>query len=111
MGFGVTSCPEVPSRGGGFKAQSQIFSRTFSGPDLNGDGAGRKPAGNAVKPDRSDEETLIAMIKYKEIAFTAYAVTNMARAKKFYEGVLGLKPTRVFSKNFIEYDIGSGTLV
>ena len=50
------------------------------------------------------------MIKYKEIAFTAYAVTNMARAKKFYEGVLGLKPTRVLSKNFIEYDIGPGTL-
>lgn len=51
------------------------------------------------------------MIKYKDIAFTAYAVTNMARAKKFYEGVLGLKPTRVFSKNFIEYDVGPGTLV
>lgn len=51
------------------------------------------------------------MIKYKEIAFTAYAVTNMARAKKFYEGLLGLKPARVFSKNFIEYDIGKGTLV
>ena len=51
------------------------------------------------------------MIKYKEIAFTAYAVTNMPRAKKFYEGVLGLKPTRVLSKIFIEYDIGRGTLV
>jgi len=51
------------------------------------------------------------MIKYKEIAFTAYAVTNMPRAKKFYEGVLGLKQTRAFSKNFIEYDIGKGTLV
>ena len=51
------------------------------------------------------------MIKYKEIAFTAYAVTNMPRAKKFYEGVLGLKQTRMFSKNFIEYDIGKGTLV
>ena len=51
------------------------------------------------------------MIKYKEIAFTAYAVTNMARARKFYEGVLGLKPARIFSKDFIEYDIGAGTLV
>lgn len=51
------------------------------------------------------------MIKYKEIAFTAYAVTNMAKAKKFYEGALGLKPTRKFSPNFIEYDIGPGTLV
>ena len=50
------------------------------------------------------------MIRYQEIAFTAYAVTNMAKARKFYEGVLGWKPTRVLSKNFIEYDIGRGTL-
>jgi catechol 2,3-dioxygenase-like lactoylglutathione lyase family enzyme len=51
------------------------------------------------------------MITYKEIAFTAYAVTNMRRARKFYEGVLGLKPSRELSRNFIEYDIGRGTLV
>jgi predicted enzyme related to lactoylglutathione lyase len=51
------------------------------------------------------------MIRYKEIAFTAYAVTNMARARKFYEGVLGLKVSRKFSKVFYEYDIGPGTLV
>jgi predicted enzyme related to lactoylglutathione lyase len=50
------------------------------------------------------------MIKYKEIAFTAYGVTNMRRARKFYEGVLGLRPARVLSKNFVEYDIGPGTL-
>lgn len=50
------------------------------------------------------------MITYKDIAFTAYAVTNMAKARKFYEGVLGWKPARVLSKNFIEYDIGSGTV-
>lgn len=51
------------------------------------------------------------MIQYKEIAFTAYAVTNMKKARKFYEGVLGWKPSRKFSKNFIEYDMGNGTLV
>jgi predicted enzyme related to lactoylglutathione lyase len=51
------------------------------------------------------------MIRYREIAFTAYPVTNMARARKFYEGVLGLKVSRKFSKVFIEYDIGPGTLV
>ena len=51
------------------------------------------------------------MIRYQEIAFTAYAVTDMPRARKFYEDVLSLKPTREFSANFIEYDIGSGTLV
>jgi predicted enzyme related to lactoylglutathione lyase len=56
-------------------------------------------------------ESSIAMIKYKEIAFTAYAVTNMQKARKFYEGILGLKRSRVFSKNFVEYDIGRGTLV
>jgi predicted enzyme related to lactoylglutathione lyase len=51
------------------------------------------------------------MIRYKEIAFTAYAVTNMARARKFYEGILNLKVGRVFSKNFREYDLGRSTLV
>jgi catechol 2,3-dioxygenase-like lactoylglutathione lyase family enzyme len=51
------------------------------------------------------------MIRYKEIAFTAYAVLDMKKARKFYEGVLGLKVSRELSENFIEYDIGSGTLV
>lgn len=50
------------------------------------------------------------MIRYREIAFTAYAVTNMAKARKFYEGVLGLKLARKLSANFVEYDIGSGTI-
>ncbi len=34
----------------------------------------------------------------------------MRRARKFYEGVLGWKPARVFSKDFIEYDFGRGTI-
>ena len=50
------------------------------------------------------------MIRYKEIAFTAYAVTNMPLARKFYEGVLGLKVSREFSDILYEYDIGPGTL-
>jgi predicted enzyme related to lactoylglutathione lyase len=50
------------------------------------------------------------MIRYKEIAFTAYAVTDMPRARKFYEEVLGLKPSRTFSAGFVEYDIGAGTI-
>ena len=53
----------------------------------------------------------VTMIRYTEIAFTAYPVTNMPRARKFYEDVLCLKPTREFSENFVEYDIGPGTLV
>jgi extradiol dioxygenase family protein len=51
------------------------------------------------------------MITYLEIAFTAYCVTDMPRARKFYEEVLCLKPSRELSENFIEYDLGPGTLV
>lgn len=52
------------------------------------------------------------VIRYREIAFVAYPVTNMARARKFYEGVLGLKPSGPVKRGtpWIEYDIGSGTL-
>lgn len=54
------------------------------------------------------------MIHVKEIAFTAYPVTDLARARKFYEGLLRLVPTTQFEhegKSWIEYDIGPGTLV
>ena len=52
------------------------------------------------------------MIRYKEIAFVAYPVTDMARARKFYEGVLNLKPNAPVKSDthWIEYDIGPGTL-
>lgn len=52
------------------------------------------------------------MIRYKEIAFTAYPVTDIARAREFYEGVLGLRPNAPVKPDakFIEYDIGPGTL-
>jgi predicted enzyme related to lactoylglutathione lyase len=54
------------------------------------------------------------MIKPVEIAFTCYPVTDMARARKFYEEALGLKPSMVFGDpggmQWTEYDIGSGTL-
>jgi predicted enzyme related to lactoylglutathione lyase len=52
------------------------------------------------------------MIRYREIAFTAYPVTDIDRARKFYEGVLGLKPNAPIKPGtkFIEYDIGPGTL-
>ena len=53
------------------------------------------------------------MIKVIEIAFSCYPVTDMARARKFYEGVLGLKPTmhrRTGGMQWAEYDIGRGTL-
>jgi catechol 2,3-dioxygenase-like lactoylglutathione lyase family enzyme len=48
-----------------------------------------------------------------EIAFTCYAVTDMARSRAFYEGVLGLKPTTVIGEagdesQWTEYEIGPG---
>lgn len=50
-----------------------------------------------------------------EIAFTGYSVTDMKRAKAFYEGVLGLKKSRAFGQyegeeQWVEYDIGPGCL-
>lgn len=53
------------------------------------------------------------MIKIAAIAYTAYPVTDMPRARAFYEGLLGLKTSTVFEhegRQWIEYDIGSGTL-
>lgn len=54
------------------------------------------------------------MISVSEIAFSCYAVTDMARARAFYEGVLGLTPTMVVGESggmqWTEYDIGAGTL-
>ncbi len=52
-------------------------------------------------------------MKITEIAFTGYPVTNLKRACDFYEGVLGLKRSRIFGneqEGWIEYDIGPGTL-
>ena len=54
------------------------------------------------------------MIKVTEIAFTCYPVTEMARARKVYECVLGFKPTMVHGDpggmQWTEYDIANGTL-
>ena len=53
------------------------------------------------------------MIRIKEIAFTGYPVTDMPRARAFYEELLNLKTSIVFEhegKHWIEYDIGPGTL-
>ena len=54
------------------------------------------------------------MLKVTEIAFTCYPVTDMARARKFYEEILGLKPTMAMGEpggmQWTEYDIGAGTL-
>lgn len=53
------------------------------------------------------------MIRITDIAFTGYPVTDIARARAFYETLLGLKPTMTFEHggvHWIEYDVGPGTL-
>jgi len=52
-------------------------------------------------------------MKVIEIAFTAYPVTDLKRACKFYSQTLGLKESHRFGddvKAWVEYDIGPGTL-
>lgn len=47
-----------------------------------------------------------------EIAFTCYPVTDMKRARAFYEGVLGLVPDHRpdgDSEFWVEYTVGNGT--
>ncbi len=52
-------------------------------------------------------------MKVTEIAFTVYPASDLKRARKFYEGTLGLVAARSFgneTRGFVEYDIGTGTL-
>jgi predicted enzyme related to lactoylglutathione lyase len=53
-------------------------------------------------------------MKIIDISFFAYAVSDMKNARAFYEGVLGLTPNSEYdgskNANWVEYDIGSGTL-
>ena len=50
-------------------------------------------------------------MKIKNIAFVGIPVTDIKRAREFYEGVLGLKLTEEMGRgHWIEYAIGEGTL-
>jgi predicted enzyme related to lactoylglutathione lyase len=52
-------------------------------------------------------------MKVVEIAFTGYPVTDLKRARRFYEQTLGLTVSRVFGDEnlgWVEYDIGAATL-
>jgi predicted enzyme related to lactoylglutathione lyase len=52
-------------------------------------------------------------VKIVDIAYSCYPVTDLKRARQFYEGVLGLNDARFFGTGdtgFVEYDIGPGTL-
>ncbi len=53
------------------------------------------------------------MIAVREIAFSCYPVTDLKRAREFYEGLLGLKAGGTFGEGermWIEYDIAGATL-
>lgn len=53
------------------------------------------------------------MINAVAIAFTGYPVTDIPRARAFYEGVLGLTSSTTFEhegKHWIEYEFGDATL-
>lgn len=53
------------------------------------------------------------MMQVNEIAFVGYPITDVPRARKFYEGVLGLKVETDMSSGdhtWIEYGIAGGTL-
>lgn len=45
----------------------------------------------------------------KSIAFTLYPVSDIAAARAFYEGRLGLKVTLNYQDFWIEYDLGDST--
>jgi predicted enzyme related to lactoylglutathione lyase len=51
------------------------------------------------------------MININSVAFTSYPVTDLARARAFYEGILGLRYEKGFEENgmgFAEYEVGGG---
>ncbi len=52
-------------------------------------------------------------MKIKEIAFVCYAIEDIAKARHFYEDILGLTPGSKWEGEdsfFIEYEIGPHTL-
>ena len=50
-------------------------------------------------------------MKINNIAFVGIPVTDIKRARAFYERALGLKPSADFNEGvWIEYEIGGGTL-
>lgn len=47
---------------------------------------------------------------FKDVAFMIYPVKDMGAARSFYEETLGLTQTANWQDQWIEYDIGHGTL-
>ena len=53
-------------------------------------------------------------VQIKEVAFVQFSVTDLPKARAFYEQAIGLKPTLTYEAEpgsaWIEYDIGATTL-
>lgn len=49
-------------------------------------------------------------LQFTSLPFFVYPVSDMVRARAFYEGVLGLKVTANWENKFVEFDVGTGTL-
>jgi catechol 2,3-dioxygenase-like lactoylglutathione lyase family enzyme len=47
---------------------------------------------------------------FKNVAFVVYPVKDVKIARAFYETTLGLKVTANWNDQWVEYDIGDGTL-
>jgi hypothetical protein len=47
---------------------------------------------------------------FKDVAFVVYPVKDVKLARAFYEGPLGLTVTANWDDQWVEYDIGDGTL-
>lgn len=45
----------------------------------------------------------------KDIAFFAYSVRDVPRAREFYENLLGLEPGDSFGDHWIEFNVGNAT--
>lgn len=45
---------------------------------------------------------------FKKVAFTMYPVTDLARAKAFYEDLLGLPATDMAGGRWVEFDLPQG---
>jgi len=75
---------------------------------------GSTDIGLSVNAATLDPNLSKATMKIVEIAFTGYCVTNMKRARTFYEDVLGLQASRTWGEEpnpgWVEYDLGAGCL-
>lgn len=45
---------------------------------------------------------------FRKVAFTMYPVTDMARARHFYEETLGLTMSHNYDERWVEYDLKEG---